>query len=116
MIDPDNGVNLQRKLSAAEEPNSLHQRLLESVPEADDPQWISKLYDLPKINFDTMFDYLVECQVLLKRVSPLEGIVDKRATKAENGECTMNEKLKVASDVTDDDDGEYVQISSILEL
>jgi len=33
LIDPDNGVNLQRKL-LAEEPNSSHQHLLESVPKA----------------------------------------------------------------------------------
>jgi len=109
LIDPDNGVNSQRKLSAAEEPNSHHHYLLKSVPKADDPQWTSRLYNLPKITFGTLFDYLVERLVFLRRVSYVEDIADERATTVEN--VDLNKKLKSVSDVSDNDDGgEYVQI------
>jgi len=65
----------------AEKPNSSRQHLLESMPKADDSQWVSRLYNVPKINFGTIISYLVERQVLLKKVVLLEGIVDERQLK-----------------------------------
>ena len=45
----------------------------------DDQQWTTKLCDLPKITFSTIYNFLVERKVLLQRVSYLESLVDRRA-------------------------------------
>ena len=66
---------------------------------------------MPKITFGTMFDYLVDRLVLLKRVSSLEGIADERAFKAENN-FKSNVEVEVVSGATgiDDEGGEYVPV------
>ena len=55
-------------------------KLLQAVPNVDDQQWTTKLCDLPKITFSTIYNYfLVEHKVLLQRVSYLESLADRRA-------------------------------------
>ncbi|XP_065903217.1 uncharacterized protein [Dysidea avara] len=80
LVDPDKEANSRKKLAAAvDDPQSLPSRLLHSVPAADDTLWTSRLYKIPKITFSTIYDFLVDRKVLLRRVSCLEGIADKRA-------------------------------------
>ena len=81
LVDPDKGVNCQKRLSSLATSHSQYERvkLLQTVPNVDDQQWSVKLHDLCKITFSTIYEYLVERKVLLKRVSYLENVVDKRA-------------------------------------
>ena len=83
LVDPDKGANSRKKLAAAvaaaAAAESLPSRLLHPVPAADDTLWTSRLYRIPKITFSTIYDFLVDRKVLLRRVSYLEGIADKRA-------------------------------------
>ena len=85
LVDPDKGANSRRKLAAAHTPQSLASRLLCSLPAEDDPQWTNRLYKIPKITFSTIYDFLVDRKVLLRRVSYLECIADKRAEEVTKG-------------------------------
>ena len=81
MIDPDQGVNSRHKLTslAAKCPDSLPFKLLQAVPDVSDSEWTTKLCKLPKITFGTIYDFLVDRKVLLKNVSDLESVTDRRA-------------------------------------
>ena len=74
-------MNCQKRLSslAAKNPQSGMMKLLQAVPNVDDQQWTTKLCDLPKITFSTIYNFLVERKVLLQRVSYLESLADRRA-------------------------------------
>ena len=78
-MDPDNGINSQRKLATTRGLSSTSIRLMQSVPTPDDIQWTCRLYNLPGITFGTIYDHLVDCKVVLKKVSYLENIADRRA-------------------------------------
>lgn len=58
---------------------SLSSKLLHSVPAEDDSEWTSRLYKIPDITFSIIYEFLVDRKILLKRVSYLECIADKRA-------------------------------------
>ena len=57
-------------------PQSLFCRLLQSVPPPNDPQWTDRLQKLPKVTYNTIYDFLVDREVLLKKVTHLEDIAD----------------------------------------
>ena len=104
LVDPDKGANSRRKLAAVQNPQSLTSKLLLSIPNENDPLWENRLYRIPKITFSTIYDFLVDRKVLLRRVSCLECIADKRAeevhnfTKGDKGEVdTCKEEGKVNS-------------------
>ena len=67
-----------QELAAVNNPQSLPSKLLHSVPAEDDSEWTSRLYKIPDITFSTIYELLVDRKILLKRVSYLECIVDKR--------------------------------------
>ena len=77
LVDPDKGANIRHKLAAAQHPKSLTSRLLCSFPSEDDPQWTNRLYKIPEVSFSTIYDFLVDRKVLLKRVSYLESVADR---------------------------------------
>jgi len=79
LVDPDKGANIRCKLAAVQHPKSLTSKLLCSFPNEDDPQWTNRLYKTPEVSFSTIYDFLVDRKVLLKRVSYLESVADKRA-------------------------------------
>ena len=58
--------------------------MLCSFPSEDDPQWSNRLYKIPEISFSTIYDFLVDRKVLLKRVSYLECVADKRAEEIQS--------------------------------
>lgn len=88
LIDPDQGVNSRLKLTslAAKCPDSLPFKLLQAVPDVSDPGWTTKSCQLPKITFGTIYDFLVDRKVLLKKVSDLESVADTRAELLCNNE------------------------------
>lgn len=88
LVDPDQGANCRRKLSslAGRNPQCLSFKLLEALPGVNDPQWTTRLYKLPKVTFGTIYDFLVDRKVLLKQVSYLESIADRRAELLSNPE------------------------------
>ena len=69
LIDPDQGANCQRKLNylAAKNPISQSYKLLQALPSISDPQWTTMLCKLPKITFGTIYDFLVDRKVFLKK-------------------------------------------------
>ena len=49
----------------------------------DDPQWTSQLYKSPKITFSTIYRLLVDRKVSLRKISHLEGVVER----SQDGTC-----------------------------
>lgn len=75
--------------------------MLCSFPSEDDPQWSNRLYKIPEISFSTIYDFLVDRKVLLKRVSYLECVADKRAEEIQShteGDCTDTEMVDAPED------------------
>ena len=81
LVDPDRGKNCHKKLVsvASKQPESLSFQLLQSVPPTNDPQWTSQLHKLPKVTYSTIYNFLVDQKVLLKKVSYLESVADENA-------------------------------------
>ena len=52
--------------------------LLQSVPTTKDKCWTKELYKAPKITFGTIFNFLVDRKVLLKKAVHVESITEKR--------------------------------------
>jgi len=71
LVDPDKGINSRQKLAETQSLHSLCLKLLQSIPNAGDPQWTSRLYDLPKITFITIYEHLVDQKIMLHKVSYL---------------------------------------------
>ena len=78
-MDPDNGKNCRQKLVTVSGTSPVNAKLFESVPDAKDSHWTSRLYNLPKITFGTIYDYLVDRKVVLNKISSMESMADKRA-------------------------------------
>lgn len=90
-MDPDNDVNSHQKMVAIE-PDSVYRHILAN---AEDSWWTSRLHEVPKVTFGTIYDYLVDRKFLLKRVSCLEGIADARAKRVvhyDNSPCEESSK------------------------
>ena len=77
LIDPDRGANCLKKLKLMLPPQSLSHDLIRSLPKYDDPQWTTRLHILPKVTFSTIYSFLVDRKVSLKKVSCLEGIAER---------------------------------------
>lgn len=60
LVDPDKGGNSQIKLAAAQNPQSLTFKLLQSLPTENDPLWEYRLYRISKTTFSTIYDFLVD--------------------------------------------------------
>ena len=56
--------------------------LLQLVPSTKDPQWTKALYKAPKVTFGTIFKFLVDRKVLLKKVVHEENISEKQENSA----------------------------------
>ena len=80
LIDPDGGTNVQHKLqtTAAKNKKSLDAILIQSIPRPNDVQWTKHLYKAPKITFGSIYRFLVERKVLLRKANHVENIVDQR--------------------------------------
>ena len=57
LVDPDRGVNCQQKLAGTQGSQSVSLNLLQSIPDAKDSRWTSRLYDLPNITFSTIYEH-----------------------------------------------------------
>jgi len=84
LVDPDRGWNTCNKLLnlAAANSQSESVRLLQSLPEPNDPLWTKSLVCSPQITFSTIFKFLVQRKVYIKKVSHLESLPDIRARKS----------------------------------
>lgn len=80
LIDPDDGENVQRKLqaTAAKHSDCCDDSLLQSIPPAKDSDWTKELYKSPKVTFGTIFKYLVDRKVILKRAVQVENTAEIR--------------------------------------
>ena len=59
-MDTDKGKNCHFELAKSQIPGSISMELFKSVPSVQDAEWTSRLYNLPKITFSTIYDYLVD--------------------------------------------------------
>ena len=64
--------------------SSVGVQLFQSVPNVQGAQWTNRLYNLPRITFSTIYDYLVNQKIVLKKLSYLENMADKRAEAVQN--------------------------------
>lgn len=89
LLDPDKGVNCRRKLTAIHNPDSGPHALLQSLPSPDDVQWTKSLQCLPTITFNTIYDFLVDRKILLKKVSHIEYATERQGqlSNDEEGSC-----------------------------
>ena len=80
LIDPDDGVNVRNKLQtiAAKHKNPMDEVLFQSIPKAKDAQWTKDLYKAPKVTFGTIYKFLVDRKVFLKKANYVEKIVERR--------------------------------------
>ena len=53
-------------------------KLIQLVPKANDVHWTKDLHKSPKVTFNTIHEFLVECKVLLKKVVHIECVLEKR--------------------------------------
>jgi len=65
--DPDNGKNCCKKLAASCILNSTSVALFQFVPSPQDKAWANRLYNILKITFGTIYDYLVDRRLVLKK-------------------------------------------------
>ena len=68
LIDPDRGANCLKKLKLMLPPQSLSHDLIRLLPKYDDPQWTMRLHELPKVTFSTIYSFLVDRKVSLKKL------------------------------------------------
>ena len=94
MLDPDNGENCRQKLATVSDASSVNAKLFQSVPDAQDVHWTNRLYNIPKITFGTMYNYLVDRKVIVNKIICLESMADRRA-KAVDGHT---EVLEISGD------------------
>lgn len=79
LTDPDDGVNVKRKLqTTAKHRDSFDDALLQSIPPANDAHWTKALYKAPKVTFGTIYKFLVDRKVLLKKADHVENTVERR--------------------------------------
>ena len=93
LVDPDKGMNCRRKLTAIHKPDSEPHHLLQSLPLPNDPQWTKQLQCLPMITFNTIYDFLVDRKILLKKVSHIENVTESQEQlSSEEGSCHDDDK------------------------
>ena len=54
-------------------------KLLQAVPHINDPECTTTLSKLTNITFETIYNFLVDQKVVVKKVSDLESVADRRA-------------------------------------
>jgi len=94
LVDPDRGKNCHKKLVsvASKQPDSLSFQLLQAVPPTNDPEWTSQLHKLPKVTYSTIYNFLVDRKVPLKKVSYLESVADENAVASEDSDASKDVK------------------------
>lgn len=78
LVDPDKGLKCRRKLTAIHKPASEPHSLFKSLPSPDDKEWTKSLQCLPTITFNTIYDFLVDRKILLKKVSHIEHATESQ--------------------------------------
>jgi len=77
IVDPDKNIHSRQKLTTAvHRPGTESYNLLQSLPSQKDVEWTKQLYMLPTITFSTIYDFLVDCKLLLRKVSYIENALD----------------------------------------
>ena len=92
LVDPDKGMNCRWKLTAINKPDSEPHCLVQSLPYPSDPLWTKHLQCMPTITFNTIYDFLVDCKILLKKVSHIENAMERQEqlSNDEEGSCHDN--------------------------
>jgi len=96
LIDPDGGTNVQQKLQAKAGDRDA---VLQSIPKPNDKQWSKQIYNLPKITFGTIYDFLVERKVLARKANYVDDIIERRENSllscqnAENSDASTGDPI-----------------------
>ena len=85
-------MNCRWKLTAINKPDSEPHCLLQSLPHPSDPLWTKHLQCLPTITFNTIYNFLVDRKILLKKVSHIENAMERQEqlSNDEEGSCHDN--------------------------
>lgn len=71
--------------------------LVQSIPKVNDPLWTKELFKTPKVTYSTIYKYLVERKVLLRKTSQIESIIESRDASLlgdqSNGTCQNFESV-----------------------
>ena len=79
LVDPDGGANVQNKLQVAQlNKNPEDVTLLRTIPDIKDSLWTKEIYKAPSVTFGTIYQFLVERKVLIKKANHLESVIDRR--------------------------------------
>jgi len=76
-------------LTFIHKPDSESYYLLKCLLLPDDLQWTKQLQNIPTITFNTIYDFLVDRKILLKKVSHLESATNdkEQMSNDEEGSC-----------------------------
>ena len=67
-------------------------QLLQALPPISDPQWTNQLHKLLKVTNSTIYSFIVDRKVFLRKVSDLEEIADNHAETYDNSEINSQSK------------------------
>ena len=71
--------------------------LVQSIPKVNDHLWTKELFKAPKVTYSTIYKFLVERKVLLRKASHIENIIENRDTSVlgsqSNGTCHDKESI-----------------------
>ena len=79
LVDPDGEANVQNKLQTTR----LNRRpegivLLQTIPDVKDGLWTKEIYKAPKVTFSSIFQFLVDRKVLIKKANHIENVTERR--------------------------------------
>jgi len=78
-VDPDGGANVQNKLQAAhlnKTPEDIV--LVQTIPDIKDSLWSTEIYKAPKVTFSSIFQFLVDRKILIKKANSIENVIERR--------------------------------------
>ena len=78
-MDPDDGANIQNKLQNINSNNSSEDvALVRTIPDMNDKLWSKEIYKAPKVTFSSIFQFLVDRKVLIRKANHVDNVIEKR--------------------------------------
>lgn len=80
LVDPDGGANVQNKLHQTAHLNRKSEDivLVKTIPDITDSLWSTEIYKAPKVTFSSIFRFLVDRKVLIKKANHIENVIERR--------------------------------------
>ena len=79
LVDPDGGTNVQNKLQGAHLTRTSEDIVLvQAIPDVKDNLWSNEIYKAPKVTYSSIFQFLVDRKVLIKKANHIENVIERR--------------------------------------